>query len=163
MNSLERRINAVESELAIRNVIARYGLAADCGDIASALACHTKDAIYIVSDPNAGRNRKTGADLELIGHGAIAKMLRSERHQSLIPNCAHTVGPLVVEINSSKAKVFGYSRVYDTINGQPHLMRLAFNRWDMCSEDKVWKISRRESRLMGEDAAEKLTSRCLNQ
>lgn len=156
MSSLEARIEAVEAELAIRNIIARYGLAADCGDVDTALSCHTADAVYIVSNPNAGRDRSEEADLELYGHRAIADMLNSERHQSLIPNCAHTVGPLVIVVNSEAAKVIGYSRVYNMVKAKPHLMRLAFNRWDMRRENGKWKIARRESRVMGEEAARDL-------
>jgi len=87
---LEDRITRVEAELAIRNVIARYGLAADCGDVATALNCQTEDAVYMVSNPNAGRGDET-SDLELKDHQAIADMLNSEMHQSLLPDCAHTV------------------------------------------------------------------------
>lgn len=156
MKEFEHRLAAVEAELAIRNVIARYGLAADCGNVEIAVDCHTEDAVYIVSDPDAGRDKAAGRDLELAGHEAIAATLQSERHQSLLPNCAHTVGPLVVEVMQDTAKVIGYSRVYNTVNDQAHLMRVAFNCWDMRKEDHVWKIARRESRVMGEKAAQDL-------
>lgn len=152
---------SAEDELAIRNVIARYGLAADCGDVETALACHTEEAVYVVSNPNAGRGNAS-ADLELEGHTAIADMLRSDMHQSLLPNCAHTVGPLVVEIHGNTAKVLGYSRVYHNKNGKPELMRLAFNRWDM-RKDSVWKIARRESRVMGEETAQVMIREALNE
>jgi len=155
--SLEDRIIRVEAELAIRNVIARYGLAADCEDIAAALACHTKDAVYVVSNPRAGRDGKAG-DLELKGHQAIAGMLSSDMHQSLLPDCAHTVGPLVVEVEGQSAKVTGYSRVYH----EQKLMRLAINHWTMRLDNKVWKITRRESRLVGEEAAQSLLKTVLN-
>lgn len=161
MRALDKRIEAIEAELAIRNVIARYGLAAYCGDFDTALACHTVDAAYIVSNPDAGREGCSGADLELRGHDAIAQMLSSKRHQSLLPNCAHTVGPLVVEVNGDRAKVLGYSRVYNMKDSQPKLMRLAFNRWDMTHEDGSWKIARRESRVMGETAAQDMLRRGL--
>lgn len=108
--SLEDRITRVEAELAIRNVIARYGMAADCGDVEMALTCHTQDAIYVVSNPRAGREGQE-KDLELHGHTAISDMLNSDMHQSLLPDCAHTVGPLVVEIEGNTAKVTGYSRL----------------------------------------------------
>jgi len=146
---------SVEAELAIRNVIARYGMAADCGDVETALACHTPDAVYVVSNPRAGRKGEAG-DLELIGHEAIAKMLTSEMHQSLLPDCAHTVGPLVVEVAGETAKVIGYSRVYH----EQKLMRLAINVWNMI-EDNGWKIARRESRVMGEPAAQTLLKKAL--
>lgn len=149
--SLEDRITRIEAELAIRNVIARYGMAADCSDIETALACHTQDAVYVVSNPNAGRGVETG-DLELKGHQAIADMLSSEMHQSLMPDCAHTVGPLVVEVSSDAAKVLGYSRVYH----KQALMRLAINQWKMQKIGTQWKIARRESRVMGEQAAQDL-------
>lgn len=155
--SLEDRLNRVEAELAIRNVIARYGLAADCGDVEAALACHIEDAVYVVSDPQAGRDGEAG-DLELKGHQAIADMLESDMHRSLLPDCAHTVGPLVVEIVGSSAKVTGYSRVYH----EQKLMRLAVNHWTMQRNIGVWKIARRESRLMGEDAAQNLLKGALN-
>lgn len=156
------RLIKVEAELAIRNVIARYGMAADCGDIETALTCHTEDAVYIVSNPDAGREGEPSGDLELYGHAAIAEMLSSDRHQSLLPNCAHTAGPLLVEVNDTSAKVIGYSRVYHLKDNRPQLMRLAFNRWDMHHVVDRWKIARRESRIMGEAAAQAMLKSALS-
>ena len=82
MTEFERRLAAVEAELAIRNVIARYGLAADCGNVDVALACHTEDAVYIVSNPDAGRNKAACLDLALAGHIATAAMRRMGLHHS---------------------------------------------------------------------------------
>ncbi len=155
--SFEDRITRIEAELVIRNVIARYGLAADCGDIDTALSCHTEDAVYVVSNPRAGRDGEAG-DLELMGHKAIAEMLGSDMHQSLLPDCAHTVGPLVVEVEGENAKVTGYSRVYH----QQNLMRLAVNHWTMQLENGAWKIARRESRVVGEEAVQNLLKKALS-
>jgi len=154
--NLQDRIPLVEAELAIRNVIARYGLAADCGDIDTALSCHTEDAIYVVSNPRAGRDGESG-DLELKGHQAIVDMLNSEMHQSLLPNCAHTVGPLVVNVDEVVAQVTGYSRVYH----DHKLMRIAVNSWQMRKDGEDWKIARRESRVVGEDKAQDLLKAAL--
>ena len=156
----EDRLNRVEAELAIRNVIALYGLAADCGDVDTALSCHTADAVYVVSDPNAGRGAGSG-DLKLIGHDAIANMLTSDMHQSLLPNCAHTVGPLVVTVTGESAAALGYSRVYNKTGDIPILMRLAFNQWMMQKVDGNWQIARRESRVIGEAAAQKMLKEAL--
>ncbi|NNE56676.1 MAG: nuclear transport factor 2 family protein [Hellea sp.] len=142
------------ADLAIRNVIGLYGLAADCGDIDTALACHCKDAVYVVSSPRAGRDGDA-EDLHLIGHQAIRDMLSSDMHQSLLPKCAHTVGPLVVKVDGDSAEVLGYSRVYNKIDDKPVLMRLAFNKWDM-RFDGSWKIARRESRVLGEENAQEM-------
>lgn len=146
-------MDKVASELAIRNVINLYGLSADCGDVETALACHTEDAIYVVSAPKAGRDGAAD-DLELHGQQAIREMLNSDMHQSLLPNCAHTIGSLVVKIEENNAKALGYSRVYHMRDNKPVLMRLAFNKWELRNVDQEWKISRRESYLMGEDRAQ---------
>lgn len=156
------RFERVEAELAIRNVIALYGLAADCGDVETALSCHTDDAVYVVTNPNAGRG-EASEDLNLIGGKAIAEMLRSELHQSLLPNCAHTVGPLVVKVEDFTARVTGYSRVYRMVDGKPELMRLAFNVWQMREVDGDWKIARRVSRVMGEAAAQDMLKAALRE
>jgi len=148
-------LDKVAAELAIRNVIGLYGLAADCGDIETALACHTVDAVYVVSDPLAGREGRS-EDLELKGHDAIREMLSSPMHEALLPNCAHTVGPLVVKVFTGTATVLGYSRVYYKNEEVPILMRVAFNRWHMMIEKGKWKIARRESRVMGEDKAQSM-------
>jgi len=152
---------SVEAELEVRNVMALYGLAADCGDIETALSCHTADAVYIVSNPNAGRG-DVSADLELKGHKAISDMLSSEMHQSLLPNCAHTVGPFIVVVEGKQANVTGYSRVYHQKYGKPVLMRLAFNVWKLRETDDGWKIAFRESRVMGEPAAQDMLKKALS-
>jgi len=154
---MDDRLTRVESELAVRNTIARYGLAADCGDVETALDCHTEDAVYVVSNPNAGREASSSADLELHGHSAISDMLNSDMHQSLLPNCGHTVGPLLVKITGETAHVTGYSRVYHN----QKLMRLAVNVWNLRKVDQDWKIARRESRVIGEDAAQTLLKKAL--
>ena len=153
--NLEARLQRAEAELAVRNVIARYGLAADCSDIETALACHTEGAVYIVSAPKAGRDGEA-EDLELKGHEAIRDMLSSDMHQSLLPNCAHTVGPMTVAIDGEAAHATGYSRVYHKNGEKPELMRLAFNQWTMRKDNGNWKIARRESRVVGEEAAQAL-------
>ncbi len=147
----------IGAELSIRNVIARYGLAVDCGDIETAVNCHTNDATYKVANPNAGRGSET-QDLELRGHEAITKMLNSEIHQSLLPSCAHTVGPLVVKVKGKTAVALGYSRVYH--NNQ--LMRLAVNKWTMKVVNGQWRIDSRESRIVGDEKAQLLIKKGLH-
>ena len=151
-------MDKAEAEFAIRNVIALYGLAADCGDVETALACHTEDAEYVVSNPRAGRDGSAD-DLHLKGHAAIRSMLESELHQSLLPNCAHTVGPLVVKVGGDTANALGYSRVYHLDADRPTLMRVAFNLWSLRVDSDQWKICYRESRVMGEAQAQALLKR----
>ena len=157
---LEKRLQLVEDELAIRNVMTRYGLAVDCGDVPAALSCHSEDAVYTVSAPTAGRDDGEPAeDLKLVGHQAIRDMLTSDMHQSLLPNCAHTVGPVCVEVAEGVAKSTGYSRLYRRENETFNLMRLAINEWHFKRRASGWVIVSRESRLLGEDEAQQLLTR----
>ena len=153
---LEHRLLKAEDELALRNLMVRYGLAVDCSDVTAALACHIENAVYTVSSPTAGRENFDSGDLLLKGHNAIAEMLMSEMHQSLVPNCAHTVGPITLEINGDKARATGYSRLYHRVGDNFKLMRLAINEWQFVRSQLGWLISTRESRMIGEDEAQTL-------
>lgn len=159
LEALELRLNNAEAELAIRNLITRYSLAADCGDTDTAIACHTEQAVYTVSAPCAGRSETEEAehgktDLQLCGRKAIADMLNSPLHQSLLPDCAHTVGPFCVEITRDKARAVGYSRLYRKQDEEFGLMRLAINEWSFEKQQGRWLISTRESRLLGSEEAQ---------
>lgn len=160
LESLEKRLQLAEDELAIGNLMTRYGLAVDCGDVAAALACHSEDAVYTVSAPKAGRtDGEPAGDLKLLGHQAIADMLTSEMHQSLLPNCAHTVGPFCVEVTEDSARSTGYSRLYRREDDAFNLMRLAINEWRFKRQAGAWLIVSRESRLLGDDEAQQLLKR----
>ncbi|GAC13989.1 nuclear transport factor 2 family protein [Aliiglaciecola lipolytica] len=156
VTALEQRLLKAEDELALRNLMVRYGLAVDCADIAAALACHTNDAVYIVSSPKLGRDDCDSNDLKMEGHQAIADMLNSEMHQSLVPNCAHTVGPYTIEINGDTARATGYSRLYHRETDDFKLMRVSINEWQFVRHEKSWLISCRESRVVGESEAQTL-------
>ena len=108
LDALEKRLAQTEAELEIRNLIVRYCLAVDCGNTQAALRCHTLSATYVVSAPTSGREDNTlladaAHDLKLVGHTDIAHMLDSPLHRSLLPNCAHTVGPIYVDVRDDQA------------------------------------------------------------
>ncbi len=153
VSALEARLRRVEDELAIRNLMTRYGLAADCGNDALAMACHTEQAEYRVSAPKSGRDGDHD-DLVLVGREAIGEMLRSDLHQAMLPNTAHTIGPTDLEVDGDSAHAVGYSRLYLREGDQPRLVRLSINQWRFRRVDGEWLIAARSSRLVGEDAAQ---------
>lgn len=162
LEALTQRLQYVEDELAIRQLMARYGMAVDCDDVEAALACHSDDAVYIVSAPGAGRgDQHQEADLQLRGHPAIREMLSSPMHRSLLSGCAHTVGPATVAVNGDDARATGYSRLYHRNEDQCELLRVAVNEWHFCRRNNRWYIQSRESRLIGETAAKQLLRRGL--
>ncbi len=154
--SLEARVQRCEDELAIRNLIARYGTAADCGDAAAAMACHSENAVYTVSAPESGRSDRNvrKEDLVMRGREAIGEMLVSELHQSLLPRCAHMVHSLIVTVDGDEAHAFAYSQILLKEPDEIKIMRVAINRWQLGRYGSRWLIDSRESRLLGEEAAQ---------
>jgi ketosteroid isomerase-like protein len=155
----QARLLAVEDELAIRNLIASYGLAVDCGDADAAAALHTANCVYEVAAPGSGRvdnERHVEDSLVMEGHEALREMLNGAGHQALVPNCAHTAGPLRVDVLGDNASATGYSRLYHSQGETVNLVRLGFNRWLLRREDNGWRIQRRTSCPIGSDAAQQL-------
>lgn len=162
LDQLTTRVEQLESELAIRNLMTRYGLAADCGEVEIAAACFAEDATYTVAAPKAGRDGEHD-DLVLTGRAAIAGMLSSDLHQSMLPFTAHTTGPSEFKITGNQATALGYSRIYLQEDDGPRLMRLAVNRWCFVKTEHGWQISERHSHLVGQDStAAMLRSALLN-
>jgi WS/DGAT/MGAT family acyltransferase len=157
--SLPERLERLESELAIRNLIARYGMAVDCGDGEAAAALHTADCVYEVAAPGTGRDdadRHQQASLVMKGRQAIRDMVSGAGHQALLPNCAHTTGPLEVSVSGDSARAMGYSRLYHDEGGVTRLMRLGFNCWQLQKLGQDWRIARRTSCPVGSEAAQQL-------
>jgi hypothetical protein len=143
VEALARRVRALEDELAIHRQVVRYGLAVDTGDADGAAAVFTEDGVYDVDGP-----------LLMEGRAAVRAMVRGPRHQAMLPNCAHQIGPAVVEVDGDRARAAGYSRVYVRRADGIVIYRVSFNRWDLERRAGDWLITRRTTRLLGhEDAA----------
>ncbi|MFN8640888.1 MAG: nuclear transport factor 2 family protein [Candidatus Binatia bacterium] len=139
--ALERRLQAVEDELAIHKLIVRYGLAVDTGDAARTTAVFTDDGVY---DADVRR---------MAGRAEIAAMVRSDRHQHMVGRCAHQIGPAVVRVDGDRAVALGYSRVYLRDGDGIGIYRVSLNRWQLERRAGTWLIARRLTRILGHDEA----------
>ena len=143
--ALERHLMVVEDELAIHRLIVRYGLAVDVGDADEAANVFTEDCVY---DVDVGR---------MAGRDAVRKMVRGERHRSMVGQCAHQIGPALVELRGpERAVATGYSRVYLQTRAGTHIYRVSFNRWELVKGNGEWRIARRTTRILGHDEAQAL-------
>jgi uncharacterized protein (TIGR02246 family) len=141
VEALAKRVQALEDELAIHRLIVRYGLAVDTGDAERTAAVFTPDGIY---DADVRR---------MEGRGAVADMVRGERHQAMVGNCAHQIGPAVVQVDGDRASALGYSRVYLRGDAGTAIYRVSFNRWELIRTAQGWQIAHRLTRILGHDEA----------
>jgi uncharacterized protein (TIGR02246 family) len=135
---LTRRVRALEDEITIHRLIVRYGLAVDVGDGESAAAVFTEDALYDVDGP-----------LRMEGRAGVRAMVEGARHQGMLPNCAHQIGPAVVTVDGDRAIATGYSRVYLRRGNEIGIYRVSFNRWECERRDGEWLVARRTTRRLG--------------
>lgn len=149
---LERRVATLEDELAIHRLIVTYGFAVDTGDAAATGALFTEDTLYDVD-----------TTLVMRGRSGVEDMVRGPRHQSLLPNCAHTIGPAVVRVDGDRAVATAYSRIYKRDGETIGLWRLSFNRFELERRDGRWRIARRTTRMLGHDEAHALFARALHE
>jgi uncharacterized protein (TIGR02246 family) len=144
LETLTRRVQALEDELAIHRLIVRYGLAVDTGDAERTAAVFTPDGVY-------------DADVRLMqGRAGVADMVRGERHQGMVGHCAHQIGPAVVRVDGDRAVALGYSRVYLESAAAIGIYRVSVNRWELERRAGRWLIARRVTRLLGHAEASAL-------
>lgn len=139
LHRLEKRLLAVEDELAIYKIIVAYGFAVDSGDADWTASLFAEDAVFDIDATTAH------------GRRAIQDMVLGERHRALLPNCAHTVGPVTVVVDGDRATAHGYSRLYLRNGEQIDLWRLSFNRWLLERRSMGWQIVQRSTRLLGDE------------
>jgi uncharacterized protein (TIGR02246 family) len=147
VSRLAARVQALEDELAIHRLLTRYGFAVDTNDADAMLAQFDPD-IRVVVDGH----------WEMHGHDQAREIVTGEVHQGYLPNCAHNIGPLAVEVTGDQAQATGYSRVYlRDEDGGFHVERVSFNRWELRKQDGTWRIVERHTALLGVgDAAHSL-------
>jgi len=149
LDDLTRRVQALEDELAIHRLIVRYGFAVDIGDPERTAALFTEDTVYDVDV------------LVMHGRDDIRNMVVTDPHRSLVGNCAHQIGPSVVEVAGDRAVATGYSRVYLRKDDGIDVFRVSFNRFELVRRDGRWQIAHRTTRLLGHAEAKKIFAAAL--
>ena len=87
IEDLVQRVQALEDERAIHRTLVRYGFAVDSDDAEGLVALYTDDTVIEID----------GSPLFHGSDGARA-LVSSPAHQAILPNCAHMIGPLSVEV-----------------------------------------------------------------
>lgn len=149
MPELEDRLRALEDREAIRDLIARYGPGADCGDAEGTAALWAEDGSYSV-----------GGMADAKGREEIAGLMTSDLHRSLLAQgCAHFLGPVAIDLAGDRATARGYSVVFLHTATGFEAWRVSANRWELTHARNGWQVTRRENALLdGSEAASALLS-----
>ena len=157
LRALEQRVRRAEDELAIRNAVVRYGVAIDIGDAEGTADTFTDDTEYDIGPLATG----DGTPVVIHGRdGIINDLVLGEGHQRLLPNCAHTIGPVMVRVEGDTAVAAGYSRIYhrDDKGGEHDrftLFRIGLNQWRLTRDASgAWRVAHRSSRILGNEGAQ---------
>ena len=100
--ALERRVQALEDQLAICQLIATYGPAVDSESAEAVGELWAVDGVY---DP--------GGVSPYVGRAAVGGLVHGERHQAYLEaGCAHVLSAPQVSIGGDVAVAVNHSRVY---------------------------------------------------
>ncbi len=134
---LERRMAMLEDQVAIYQLMAAYGPAADSGSTRQATSLWAEDGVY---------------DLHsrvMVGRGEIAQELEGEWHQGLIAQgSGHIVSMPHVVIDGDDAVATCHSRLYRREGDAYRVISCSANRWEFTRGAHGWQVTRRTSRRL---------------
>ncbi|MEU2255182.1 nuclear transport factor 2 family protein [Nocardia xishanensis] len=133
----ERRLRRVEDELAIGQLVARYGPAVDAAAADAAAELWTEDGSYDVE----------GWFMD--GRDEVRAMVRSAEHRGLVERgCTHFLGPVATVIEGDRATAVCESLLVVHRDGRFVVARAGANRFELTRTADGWKIQRRVTRAL---------------
>jgi ketosteroid isomerase-like protein len=146
--ALEARVQMLEDQLAVQQLLNRWGPAVDTGDSAAAAALWTDDGV-LQSEISY-----------LDGPADVAAMVESDGQHALIDQgCAHVQAFPLITVEADRAVATGYSRVYLHQDDDSYAVwRVSANRWEFRRTADGWRATRRTNHVIdgGPDARELL-------
>jgi uncharacterized protein (TIGR02246 family) len=145
VDELARRVAALEDERAIVDVLTRYGFAVDSDDPTATADLYADGCVVEIDGDDRIRSPED-----------MAAMVRGAGHQSLLPNCAHQMGPFSVRVDGDRATATGYGRVYLHAADGFRIWRVSAGRWELERAEGRWRVLRRWTRAIGSAEAQQL-------
>lgn len=141
LDALERRLQLVEDQLAITQLVLAYGPRVDSGSADAVAGLWTEDGSYEFQ-PDVPA---------LAGRGELAGMVRSAPHQAhLHRGCAHVLTAPHVQVDGDAAVATCYSLMHHFVpdTGIFQVSRVSSNRWDLKRTAEGWRVVTRTNRLL---------------
>lgn len=142
MEALLARLQRVEDQLAIYQVISAYGPSVDTCDMDQlARACAT-DASYEMADIGVA-----------IGWEEVRALFDAPYHRQLVQGgCAHIASLPHVHIDGDRAVATHYTQVMAHRNGTFACVRLSAHRWELERGPQGWVMKHRRTALLDGNA-----------
>ncbi|MDI6028519.1 nuclear transport factor 2 family protein [Corticibacterium sp. UT-5YL-CI-8] len=134
---LEGKVRAMEDQLAIYQLLARYGPSVDSRSETSTASMWSADGIYDFGET------------PLRGNLAIGGLVNSEPHVSYVAKgSAHVMSMPLVLLDGESAVATGYSRLYVHREDDWKVERASANRWELAKTEDGWKVLNRQNRML---------------
>ncbi len=149
--TFEERLQAIEDQLAIQQLIAGYGYAVDGLNTEAVRDCYTENGVYAI--PGLGAYE---------GRDQVADITNDPWHQGLVNGgCAHASTLPYIVIEGDNAVATCHTMVLTHNEGGFAVWRLSASRIKLSRQsDSSWKITHRETRLLdGQSGGSELLGR----
>ena len=139
--ALQERVQRLDDQAAIYQLIANYGPAADSGWSEMAASLWTDDGIY---DAQVGAWQ---------GRDAIAGMISGATHQGYIhEGCAHVLTMPYITVDGDTAVATCYGQLFRNDGDNFRIWRVTATRWELRRDVDGWRIANRVNKLLDGDA-----------
>jgi hypothetical protein len=145
--SLEERVQRLEDQLSIYQLIVSYPLAVDSASVDFAASVWLENGVFDrgAADPEKHSGEFEGAyGLDAILQEVGGAALQTAREAGL----AHIMTTPHIEIKGDEAVATGYTLMVARDGEEFRIRRPTANRWDLVRHGHTWKIKRRTLRLM---------------
>lgn len=140
--SLEGRLQRVEDQLAIYQIISSYGPAADSCHMADLEKHWDPDCVYAMADFGTAQ-----------GYAAIKALFDAPFHQGLVSDgSAHIASLPHVVVEGDRAVATHYSQIYTHRQQAFFCLRVSVHRWEFARQAEGWKMMRRTTSLLDGNA-----------
>jgi ketosteroid isomerase-like protein len=148
---LSSRLEALEDEREVRNVITRYCFAVDSDDPDATEKLYAEDCVVDVDNKRTYRGKE------------VRNIVTGKIHQSILPNCSHLFAPFLVKMDGKRATATGYATVAvkNTDAEGSRIWRQSYNRFELEKRAAGWLIVKRQSVSVGSKDAQALLNQAL--
>ena len=149
---LRARVQALEDDRAIRNLLARYGHTADTGDLDGFVDLYTADAVIDLPAMSGEGTDLSGAT---VTEGRMAWKGRDaiRSYTAMVPDHLrmHLQDNIVTHIDRDTAVAHAYQVSLTKKDGLTSIVGASNNQWQFQRIDGQWRMKERRAAYLGDD------------